>query len=91
MIQHCQTSPACLLRGDISSVPAEDLGNLARCIGDTVHIEAVCGDLGPVLSNIKCRKLILGQVALSQADTGSLVAAMVRGVKDRARNEPSPN
>ena len=61
---------------DISLVPAEDMANLVKCVSDRVHINYVSGDLSPVLNNIKCRELEIGNRRLSTADTQHLVNAM---------------
>ena len=61
---------------DISLVPAEDMANLVKCVSDRVHMNYVSGDLSPVLNNIKCRELEIGNSRLSTADTQHLVNAM---------------
>ena len=61
---------------DISLVPAEDMANLVKCVSDRVHMNYVSGDLSPVLNNIKCRELEIGNRRLSTADTQHLVNAM---------------
>ena len=61
---------------DISLVPAEDMANLVKCVSDRVHMIYVSGDLSPVLNNIKCRELEIGNSILSTADTQGLVNAI---------------
>ena len=61
---------------DISLVPAEDMANLVKIFTDYVHMIYVSGDLSPVLNNIKCRELEIGNRRLSTADTQHLVNAM---------------
>jgi len=67
---------------DTSRVQAGDLGSLVRCVTDHIDIANVTGDLSPVLSNLRCRELIIASRSLSTADTQQLVAAMVTRVKE---------
>ena len=73
---------------DISSVAAEDMASLVRCVSNRVRIVNVRGDLTPVLSSVNCKDHIgwdgglqMSSVTLNTDDTQSLVTAMVRGVK----------
>ena len=77
-----------LLNVNISSVPAEDMASLVRCVSNRVRICSVRGDLTPVLSSVNCKEHIgwdgglhMSSVTLNTDDTQSLVTAMVRGVK----------
>ena len=66
---------------DISLVPAEDLASLVKCVTDEIYIDNVTGDMAPVFSNAKCRRLDIYRMNLSTADTKHLLTAMVSGVK----------
>ena len=65
---------------DISSVPAEDLTALARCVRDAVSINAVSGDLTPVFDGLHCSELVIRDMLISTVETQSLLAAMNRGI-----------
>ena len=69
-----------LRRLDISSVPAEDLTALARCVRDEVVINAVSGDLTPVFDGLHCSELVIRDMLISTVETQSLLAAMNRGI-----------
>ena len=69
----------------LSSVPALELGSLARCVrGVDYHldIDGVTGDLAPLLDNINCTSLSVRNMGLSTADTRALVAAMASRVQE---------
>ena len=69
----------------LSSVPALELGSLARCVrGVDYHldIDGVTWDLGPLLDNINCTSLSVRNMGLTTADTRALVAAMVTRVQE---------
>ena len=65
---------------DISSVPAEDLTALARCVRDAVSINAVSGDLTPMFDGLHCSELVIRDMLISTVETQSLLAAMNRGI-----------
>ena len=65
---------------DISSVPAEDLTALARCVRDKLVINAVSGDLTPVFDGLHCSELEIWDMPLNTVETQSLLAAMNRGI-----------
>ena len=65
---------------DISSVPAEDLTALARCVRDAVSINAVSGDLTPMFDGLHCSELLIRDMLISTVETQSLLAAMNRGI-----------
>ena len=69
-----------LRRLDISSVPAEDLTALARCVRDKLVINAVSGDLTPVFDGLHCSELLIYSTPLNTVETQSLLAAMNRGI-----------
>ena len=69
-----------LRRLDISSVPAEDLTALARCVRDVVVINDVSGDLTPVFDGLHCSELEIWDMPLNTVETQSLLAAMNRGI-----------
>ena len=65
---------------DISSVSAEDLTALARCVRDKLVINAVSGDLTPVFDGLHCSELLIYGTPLNTVETQSLLAAMNRGI-----------
>ena len=69
-----------LRRLDISSVPAEDLTALARCVRDKLVINAVSGDLTPVFDGLHCSELLIYGTPLNTVETQSILAAMNRGI-----------
>ena len=69
-----------LRRLDISSVPAEDLTALARCVRDKLVINAVSVDLTPVFDGLHCSELVIRDMLISTVETQSLLAAMNRGI-----------
>ena len=69
----------------LSSVPAPELGSLARCVrGVDYHldIDGVTGNLAPLLDNINCTSLSVRNMGLTTADTRALVAAMASRVQE---------
>ena len=72
----------CLDDLDLGSVSAEDLVNLVECVRHHISIyDGVRGDLGLVLSNVKCETLAIADINLSTADTQNLLTAMVNCVE----------
>ena len=67
---------------DISTVPAEDMVSLVKCVQELMIISNVTGDLGPILGSVECDELTIHNMVLCAGQTESLVAAMVTGVKE---------
>ena len=65
------------LRGiDIRSIPADNISALASVVTDFVGIVRVTGDIIPVLSSVKSRRLWIQSMTLDADVTKALVTAM---------------
>ena len=53
---------------------SEDMPSLARVVRGGVKLSNVTGDLGPLLSSLTCRELMILNMYLDQEATSSLVA-----------------